>query len=222
MTLQRIPEPQTLSPFQEAEEYHSMNHDAANASFVDDLIAGGSVGPRVIDLGCGPADIPIALCNRLDTLEVLATDSEVEMLEIAKREIDMEGKLEQIMLQHADVCDMDDFEDGMANTVISNSMLHHLDDPSVGLATAQRLVAANGRLFVRDLYRPSSEAEVESLISLYAGGESEVAQQLFRQSLIAALTLSEIQELAGGLGISAQHVQMTSDRHWTLDWCRND
>jgi ubiquinone/menaquinone biosynthesis C-methylase UbiE len=220
--LQRTPEPKTLSPTQEADEYHSMNHDAVNRQFIDDLIAGGPVGPRVMDLGCGPADIPIALCDRLPSIELLAIDSEVAMLEIAKRAIDIAGKLRQISLQQADVVNMEYFADGMANTVISNSMLHHLDEPNHGLITAKRLVAPAGRLFIRDLARPASLERVEQLVSEYAGAESDIAQQLFRQSLIAALTFEEVQQLAGGLGISPQHVQMTSDRHWTLDWCHEE
>lgn len=222
MSLARTLEPVPSNPYQEADEYHSMDHSRVNQQFVEDLVTAGSVGPRVMDLGCGPAEIPILLCERLDEVEVLGIDAEIEMLEIAKREIDMAGRLEQIMLQHASVYDMDDFEDGMANTVISNSLIHHLDDPECGLATAVRLVAAGGRLFVRDLVRPVSQDAVEAMVTAHAGTENEVAQQLFRQSLMASLTLDEIQEFAGGLGISAQHVQMTSDRHWTLDWCRSE
>ena len=33
-------------------------------------------------------------------------------------------------------------------------------------------------------------------------------------------TLEEIREICRGLGIADQSVQMTSDRHWTIDWCR--
>ena len=59
MSLPRTLEPESMDTAQEAEEYESMDHSAVNDIFVDDLIAGGSVGPQVIDLGCGPAAIPI-------------------------------------------------------------------------------------------------------------------------------------------------------------------
>jgi len=200
-----------------------MDHTTVNRQFVDDLVADErNVGPQVIDLGCGPAAIPIELCLRCDSIQVLAIDSEIEMLEIAKREIDIAGLLDRITLHHASVCAMEEYEDRMTDTVISNSMLHHLDDPQLGLQTAVRLIRAGGRLFVRDLARPSSLEETESLVLEYTGGENEIAQQLFRQSLLAALTLDEISEIAGGFGISAADVQMTSDRHWTIDWCRED
>jgi ubiquinone/menaquinone biosynthesis C-methylase UbiE len=197
-----------------------MDHSEVNRKFIDDLAASGRVGPQVIDLGCGPAGIPIELCHRFDDVEVMAIDGEIEMLEIAKREIDIAGLLDQITLQHADACQMDEFADAMADTVISNSLLHHLDEPRLGLQSAIRLLRDGGRLFIRDLFRPDSEERVEALVSEYSGHETENAQQLFRQSLLAGLTLDEIREIAGGLGIPAEHVQMTSDRHWTIDWCR--
>lgn len=224
MNLPRTPESATLSPRDEAAEYQAMDHQEVNRRFVDELLQ-GPVGPRVIDLGCGPAGIAIELCNRLETVELLAVDAEVEMLEIAKCEIDIAGLLDQITLQHADVTAMDDFDDAMADTVISNSLLHHLDDPRKGLGTALRLVRPGGRVFIRDLYRPESADQIERIVCQYAAGESDNAKQLLRQSLHASLTLAEIQEIADafgaqGLGISGNHVQMTSDRHWTLDWSR--
>lgn len=221
LSLPRVPEPKTLSSYDEAQAYESMDHTEVNRQFVDDLVASGQgVGPQVVDLGCGPAAIPIELCQRFDSVQVMAIDSEIEMLEIAKREIDIAGLLDRITLHHANVCAMEEYEAEMTDTVISNSMLHHLDDPRLGMQSAVRLLRTGGRLFLRDLARPSSLDVTESLVQEHAGGESEVAQQLFRQSLLAALTLDEIREIAGGFGISSADVQMTSDRHWTIDWIR--
>ena len=220
MNLPRTPEPKTLSPLAEADAYDAMDHHGVNLQFVEDLCSAGPVGPQVIDLGCGPASIAMELCRKLPSIDLLAIDGEVEMLEIAKREIDIAGLLDRISLDHADVCEMDHYEQGMTDTVISNSLLHHLDEPRIGLQTAIRLLPTGGRLFVRDLVRPGSQEEVEGLVERYSGEENEVGQQLFRQSLHAALTLDEIREISRGLGISGESVQMTSDRHWTMDWCR--
>lgn len=218
MSLRRTPEPAPDDPIQEAADYHEMDHSGVNRVFVEDLIAGGPVGPQVIDLGCGPGAIPIELCREDESVTVMAIDAEVAMLEIAKREIDMAGMIDRIILEHADAGKMGDFEEGMAETVISNSLLHHLDEPEAGLRACRRLLRPGGRLFIRDLARPATVEEIEQLVLQYTGEENAVAQQLFRQSFHAALTLDEIREMAGGLGIAAEHVQMTSDRHWTIDW----
>jgi ubiquinone/menaquinone biosynthesis C-methylase UbiE len=197
-----------------------MDHSGVNSAFVDDLIAGGDVGPQVIDLGCGPAMIPIELCQRDPAVQAMGVDSEIGMLEIAKLEIEMAGMLDRVILRHADASEMDDFEEQLADTVISNSLIHHLEQPQAGLITGRRLLRDGGRLFVRDLARPDSEQQVERLVSMYAGEEPPAAQQLFRQSFHAAITIDEARAIVGGLGISARHVQMTSDRHWTIDWRR--
>ena len=217
--MDRTPEPDLFTPTEEASEYHAMDHSGVNRQFVDELLK-GPTGPLVMDLGCGPAGIPIELCQRSPEYEVIATDGEVEMLEIAKGEIDIAGCLGQISLSHVQVECMEAYEDGIADTVISNSLLHHLDQPEKGLQTAVRLTRPGGRLFIRDLARPENEETIEALVTTYCREESENGQQLFRQSLHAALTLNEIRSIARGLGIPEDHVQMTSDRHWTLDWCR--
>lgn len=218
MTLERVLEPESMSDAAEAWAYGEMALDDVNRCFVDDLLAGGDAAERVIDLGSGPCEIPIYLCQVDPKPRVLAIDSSIEMLELAKRRIDLAGMLDRITLQHADVKALDDFESGMAELVISNSLLHHLAEPETGLAAAARLVQPGGRLFFRDLVRPISDTALEDLVKLHSSDEPEVAQQLLRQSLAAALTLEEVQRICRSLGIAPDCVTMTSDRHWTLDW----
>ncbi|TWT83427.1 Ubiquinone biosynthesis O-methyltransferase [Planctomycetes bacterium CA13] len=209
-----------MDTMDEAILYLDMNHEQINRVFTDDLFAGGAVGPRVMELGCGPALIAIEIARRDDALQVMGIDMSVEMLDMAKRQVDIAGLLDRVMLQHADVKAMDEFEEGMADTVACNSVIHHLENPIAGLRTAIRLVKSNGRVFIRDLYRPVTEPEIEKLVEIHGEGEPEAAQQLLRQSLHASLTLEEARELASECGISAECVNMTSDRHWTLDWTK--
>lgn len=227
MLLNRTPEPPPADVRAESWLYHEMDHSEVNQQFVDDFLrnkaaaaAPGVCGPRIIDLGCGPADIAIRVCCDNPSAEIMAVDNEVEMLEIAKVEIDIAGMLGRIQLQQADITDMDAFADGMADAVISNTVLHHLDDPAPGIATAVRLVRPGGRVFIRDLFRPASEYDVESLVQSVAGDETDFAKQLLRQSLHASMTLDEVQSIVRGLGIDPACVQMTSNRHWTLDWTK--
>jgi hypothetical protein len=70
-------------------------------------------------------------------------------------------------------------------------------------------------LFFRDLLRPASEEEVQRLVQSYTGQEKEHAQQMFANSLRAALTLDEFRDLVLQLGLDGAAVRQTSDRHWT-------
>ena len=63
--------------------------------------------------------------------------------------------------------------------------------------------------------RPQDAETLEALVLTYTGKESEYSQQLFRDSLHAALSLDEIRDLVASLGFDPNSVQATSDRHWT-------
>ncbi len=218
--LPRTLEPEAMDDAAEVREYQQMDHSAVNQRFVDDLRAGGAVGPRTTDLGCGTGDILVRLCQQDDTLEGLGIDCSVEMLEAARLEIELGSVTGRVQLEHADCKSLEGFEAATADTVISNTMLHHLAEPGLALRRGIHLLKPGGRLFVRDLMRPQTVEQVEALVAEHAGGESEYARQLLRQSLHAALTLDEARQMATASGIPAACVQPTSDRHWTLDWQR--
>lgn len=232
--LPRTPEPVAEDLELEAEIYREMDHSTVNGQFVRDLLDAGPVGPGVIDLGCGPAFIPILLCEATEGLRVMAVDSAVEMLEIAKFELEMAGRVEQIELQQIDLNEPDALHSEIADTVICNTVLHHLDNPVTAVHLALRALKPGGRLFIRDLFRPETEAEIEALVRQHVGPDSASGHsssldsaegtlspaQLLRQSLHAALTLDEIRELIASVGLSRDAVKMTSDRHWTIDWTK--
>lgn len=217
--LPRTLEPEVMDDAEEARLYDEMDHSEVNRRFVDDFLkslpADESI-ERVVDLGCGTALIPIELCRQATAMRVMALDAATEMLNVAVRNIDVAGLRNRIELVHADAKALDAFEDGMCDAVISNSLLHHLPEPLTALRQAKRLVRSGGMLFIRDLMRPQDAAEVDRLTELYAGNEPAASKQLLHQSLHAALTLDEIREMAGQLGIAAETIQATSDRHWTL------
>lgn len=203
---------------EEVLEYQRMDHQAVNERFVDDLIAGGPIGPRVVDIGCGTAAIPVLLAQRVDDIEVLGIDSSTEMLDVARVEIELGSVVGRVYLEHCDCKNLEGFETGVVDTVISNTMLHHVAEPNRVLAEAMKLLAPSGRLFIRDLLRPVDEPTLEKLVEQHAGGESDYAKQLLRQSLHAALDLPEIRGIVAELGIDPECIRQTSDRHWTLDW----
>ena len=215
--LPRVLEPEVMDSYEEAVEYDQMDHEAVNRAFVDDLIKGGTVGDRVVDLGTGTALIPIELCKRHADVQVMAVDASVEMLDLAKRRIEIAGMLSRIQLMHGDAKSLDDLATAMADSVISNTLLHHLPEPAQAIAAAMRIVVPGGRIFIRDLVRPANADEVDRLVALHAGNATDAAKKLFRESLHAALTLEEARDLFASFGFPRTTVNMTSDRHWTFD-----
>lgn len=212
--LERVLEPELMDDPDEAESYNEMDHAEVNRRFVEELLAGGELGNDILDLGTGTALIPIELCQQHPTCRVMASDAATSMLDLARYNVAGSSMELRIQLHHGDSKQLR-FEDAMFDGVISNSLIHHVPDPRLVLAEMVRVCKPGGRMFVRDLYRPESLDLVESLVRTYTAKETPYNQQLFRQSLCAALTLAEIQQMVGELGFPPETVQMTSDRHWT-------
>lgn len=209
-------EPELMDDPQEAITYDDMDHQEVNRTFVNDLLSGSEIGQDVLDLGTGTARIPIELCQRVSDCRVLACDGAVSMLDVARYNVSVNSLDYRIQLHHGDAKALK-LEDEMFDTVISNSLLHHLPDPMLAVSEIVRVTRRGGRIFVRDLYRPDSIEAIEELVQRIVSQETAAAQTLFRDSLRAALTLQEIRQLVATHGFDPQDVTMTSDRHWTWD-----
>ena len=214
MALERVLEPEVMDTYEEARDYDSMDHQAVNKLFVDDLLAVGNIGNDILDVGTGTAQIPVELCRQSEDCRIIAIDMAVHMLDLARFNIEVDGFTQRIFLQQIDAKDML-FESEMFDCVMSNSIIHHIPEPLAVLAESIRVTRPGGLLFFRDLLRPESGEEVAHLVSTYAGDENEHQRQMFDDSLRAALSLSEVRAMVSILGFEAKTVQATSDRHWT-------
>ena len=199
---------------EEASDYDSMDHREVNELFVDDLLAAISEPGDVLDVGTGTAQIPVALCSKHETCRVMAAEAAANMLDLAKYNIEAAGLTQRIELTQIDAKEMP-LEDEMFDTVMSNSIIHHIPQPIDCLRESVRVCKTGGTLFFRDLVRLDSNEKIAELVELYAGNENEHQKKMFDDSLRAALTLDEIRELVRSLGFAQETVEQTSDRHWT-------
>jgi ubiquinone/menaquinone biosynthesis C-methylase UbiE len=215
MPLPRVLEPEVMDSDEEAADYDAMDHGAVNARFCEDLLALSPDLDAVLDVGTGTALIPIELCRRAPHARVVAIDLAASMLVLAARNVERAGLAHAITLRRADAKSLAG-EGGAFGAVVSNSIVHHIPSPGPVIGEMAQAVRPGGLLFVRDLLRPESDAEVNELLRLYAAGDTERQRGLFEASLRAALTLAEVREMAAVYGIPATAVTQTSDRHWTL------
>jgi ubiquinone/menaquinone biosynthesis C-methylase UbiE len=225
--LPRVLETEAMDTLEEALDYDSMDHAAVNRVFVADVLAAarwgvcadaipahGRQAGETLDLGTGTAQIPIELCRQEPSARVLAVDAAQHMLQVARQNVQKAGLAERIRLQRVDAKRLP-YRDGRFANVISNSIVHHLPDPSQVLHEAWRVAAPGGLIFFRDLFRPEDERTVRHLVETYTVGANRHQQQMFEDSLRAALTVEEIRRLLADLGLPADSVRATTDRHWT-------
>lgn len=220
--LNRILEPEVMDTVAEAVDYNGMDHSVVNRVFVDDFLAAFSkleatpdAAPRVFDAGTGTALIPLELLNRGVRLSVTASDLAEQMLVVARENVAKAGFGDSITLVLRD-CKQLPEQAGTYDAVMSNSIVHHIPEPRLVLAEMWRVLKPGGLLFVRDLMRPADQATLDAILQTYAGDANSHQQQMFRDSLHAALTVDEVGQLLTGLGIAQETVQATSDRHWTI------
>jgi len=222
--LERVLEPEVMDTPEEARDYDAMDHVAVNATFCDDLLALGPLAASVLDVGTGTALIPIELCKRADGFSIVAIDLADHMLDLGRTNAEKAGVGERVRLEKLDAKKLP-FPDGAFDATISNSIVHHIPEPKRVLDEMWRVTADGGRIFVRDLVRPASDAEVDRLVALHGGSPPDDpserasyirARALFRASFCAALTVDEVAELVRPHGIPKSAITLTSDRHWTL------
>jgi ubiquinone/menaquinone biosynthesis C-methylase UbiE len=212
--LPRVLEPEVMHSAEEAADYDAMDHAEVNRVFVADFLGFCSGRGSVLDVGTGTAQIPIALCRQAAQLQVVGIDLAEHMLRVGRENVRRASLASNVRLERVDAKHMP-FRDGQFAAVISNSIVHHIPQPGDVLAEMVRVTAPGGALFVRDLMRPMDESTLLRLVDTYAAGANDHQRRMFRESLLAALTLAEIRTLAAGLGFDPETVRQTSDRHWT-------
>jgi len=212
--LPRVLEPEVMDSTEEARDYDAMDHSAVNRLFVADFLSFWNRRGPVLDVGTGTAQIPIELCRQAPHAHVVAIDLADHMLAASSENVRRAGLADRVRLERCDAKQLP-YADGSFGAIISNSIVHHIPEPARVLAEMVRVAEAGAVLFVRDLLRPKDEATVRQLVSTYAGEANAHQQQMFADSLRAALTLGEVRALVAALGFDGDSIQQTSDRHWT-------
>ena len=216
MALERILEPEVMDSIEEARDYDEMDHDAVNEVFVSDLLETGDVGGEILDLGTGTAQIPVALCQQTDLCRVVAVDMAVHMLDLARYQLEINGLTHRIMLDCVDAKQLP-YEDDRFDAVMSNSIIHHIPDPSSVILEIKRVLKPQGLLYIQDLLRLESTMAIEKIVDTYAKDETQYQRKLFRDSLFAALTVDEVETIIRKTEVTNTKIAQISDRHWSIE-----
>ncbi len=215
MAVDRVLEPEVMDNAEESEAYANMDFLSVNTDFVDQLIRLGAHQGHFLDIGTGPAQIPILLAQKQPQIKITAIDLSAEMLKVAEREVQSAALSQQIILQMGDAKELP-FEDNYFDGIFSNSIIHHIPKPIQVMREVKRVLKPNGLIFFRDLKRLDSVADIDAIVNQYAKNDTKDQRKLFRDSLFAALTIEEITGIISSVGLEAT-IMSSSDRHWSLE-----
>jgi ubiquinone/menaquinone biosynthesis C-methylase UbiE len=108
---------------------------------------GGQRPLRVLDVGTGAADMPLAFAR--EGWEVVAVDSDPGVRELARRAT---ASTERVRVTDGDACALP-FGDGGFDVAHASLLVHHLDPPAVVTALAELRRVARLGVVVNDLRR---------------------------------------------------------------------
>ncbi|MBY6203833.1 class I SAM-dependent methyltransferase [Halomonas denitrificans] len=214
--MKRIPEPELMDSVDQVEAYAAADFDEGNQAFADRVcraLDDASPG-RLVDLGCGPGDICLRIAAGLPDWHIVGMDAGRNMLDAARRAVRGVPFAERIEFQLARLPDRN-LPEADFQAVVSNSLLHHLPEPSALWITVRQVGAPGAYVQVMDLDRPDSEDEARALVDRYAADEPELLREDFFNSLCAAWTVDEVRRQLDDSGL-ALDVERVSDRHWMV------
>jgi SAM-dependent methyltransferase len=166
---------------------------------------------RVLVAGCGTGDSVIFLAHQLKgtPAEIVAIDLSQTSLAIARARAEMRG-LDTIRWVHGSLLDIKAAGVGEFDYITCLGVLHHLPDPSAGLAALESVLAEDGAMAIM-LYGAVGRSHIYSvqrLLRHVTKGLDHPGEQLaFAKKIVAGLPLSnDFQQREGGDVIRATYL----------------
>ena len=214
--MDRILEPELMDDPAQAEAYAATDFSTENQGFVErfkEYFPEFSQG-TVLDLGCGPGDIPIRFATLYPTCQVIGVDASAPMIHLGEQAVKQARLCDRITLR----CERYDEVAGarIADAVISNSLLHHLPNPLQFWQNLRKLVKPGAPVLVMDLLRPESTAAAQAIVDRYAEGAPDILRRDFYNSLLAAFTEDEVTTQLARMNLTRLLIDIPDDRHWVV------
>jgi SAM-dependent methyltransferase len=214
--LARVPEPELMDDPAQALAYAEADFSEGHQRFADEVAARfpelrDGTG-TLLDVGCGPGDVTVRVALACRGWRVTGVDGAPEMLKLAQARVDEQRLASRVTFEQM-FLPSDDLLGRTYGAVVSNSLLHHLDNPAVLWQVAAQCVPPGGPIAVMDLLRPDTLADVDRLVATYAADDPEVLRQDFRNSLRAAYRPDEVAGQLAAAGLPHLTVEQVTDRH---------
>ena len=214
--MNRTLEPELMEDEAQVQAYAAADFSQENQGFVDrfrEYFPEFTEG-HVLDLGCGPGDIPVRFARALPSCRITGVDASEPMIGLAVETAKRAGLADRITFR----CDR--FQGvslvESADAAISNSLLHHVPNPLQFWSQLRQLVKPGSPVLVMDLLRPESPEEAQTIVDRYACGAPDILRRDFYNSLLAAFTEDEIAAQLAQMNLTRLLIDVPDDRHWVV------
>lgn len=214
--MERVLEPELMDNEEQAIAYAKADFEKENQGFVNLFLQyyPEFTEGHVLDLGCGPADIPIRFVKALPKTRVTAVDASPPMIKLAEAAVGKAGLADRIALKQERMQTL--VLEEPADAAFSNSLLHHIPNPYQFWYALKKQVKPGSPVLVMDLLRPDSPEAAQAIVDQYAAKEPAILRRDFYNSLLAAFTEDEIAAQLAELNLSRLMIDVIDDRHWVV------
>ncbi len=214
--MKRVLETEVMDDPEQVLAYAEADFEQENQGFVDQFLDryDDLDGAHILDVGCGPGDIPIRLARRHSTCRITGIDASQPMIAYAEHAVKKAGFQDRIQF----LCQR--FQDVSlsfrADAIISNSFVHHVPNPLQFWYSLKTLLKPGCPVLVMDLLRPETPEAAQAIVDEQAADEPEQLRYDFYHSLLAAFTEDEVASHLAELNLSRLMVDVPDDRHWIV------
>jgi len=212
--MQRILEAELMNDPEQAKAYAEADFSEANQLFLAlfEQTFPDHIPRQVVDLGCGPGEITLTFASRYSSCRITGIDGSPAMLKLARQRLRHQPQLasrisfrcERLPIPEPFPC---------YDTILSNSLLHHLPDPLTLWQQIQAWGKPGGAVLVMDLKRPPSRKTAQAIVASHAADAPAILQKDFYNSLCAAFMEEEVKRQLKQSGLEDFQVRTVSDRH---------
>ena len=214
--MKRTLEPELMDDPEQARAYAWADFEKENQGFVDrfrEYFPGFTEG-HILDLGCGPGDIPVRFARALPASRITGVDASEPMIGLAGVAVKQAGLADRITFRCERFQGVSLVEP--VDAAVSNSLLHHVPNPLQFWYRLRQLVKPGSPVLVMDLLRPDSPEEAQVIVDRYAAKEPEILRRDFYRSLLASFTEDEVAAQLAEMNLSRLIIDVVDDRHWVV------
>jgi len=214
--MKRTLEPELMDDPEQALAYARADFEKENQGFIDRFRAyfPEFTEGHILDLGCGPGDIPVRFARALPRCRITGVDASEPMIGLAGAAVKQAGLVDRI------ACRCERFQvvslAEPADAAVSNSLLHHVPNPLQLWYRLRQVVKSGSPVLVMDLLRPDSPEEARAIVDRYAAQEPEILRRDFYRSLLASFTEDEVAAQLAEMNMSRLMIDVVDDRHWVV------
>lgn len=167
-----------------ANSWDRMREDFFDETIADSILQASNVRPgsTVVDVGCGTGFLTqYAATQTKSTGRIVGVDLSPQMLEKAKDNLARLGQIGSVEFRVGDAESIP-VEDGFADAVVGNMILHHCPRPKRAISEMTRILKPGGRIAIADLEKHKERWLREEMADRWLGFEQASVKKWFRDA----------------------------------------